>query len=133
METYKEKLIRVPNYKDSRGDICVIEFEKLYGFIPRRSYYISNVPLNKNRADHGHLELQQVFLPISGRFVIDISDKSGTRTYKLNSNSETLYVPKKKWRKLYNFSENCICLVYASLEYDLSDYYYDKEDFIKEL
>lgn len=91
-------------------------------FTIQRIYFIYNIPENAARGGHSHFNLEQYIVPISGKFDIKLTDGLQTEIITLDSPTQGLYISPGIWRELINFSEDAICLVYASLPYDEQDY-----------
>ena len=126
--------IKIPYFEDHKG---LLEFlshgDDSMPFDFKRIYFIKNVPKGQVRGAHGHINLQQVFIAISGSFQIDVEEALGSSTVVMSDSKFGLHVPKNSWRELSNFSSDAICLVLASEKYDAQDYYFDKEEFFAEI
>ena len=70
-------------------------------------------------------------IAMSGSFNITVDDGHETRQFHLNRSYQGLYIPPMIWRDLDNFSSGSICMVLASDYYDESDYFSDRDDFIR--
>jgi len=123
-------IIDLPKYADSRGNLSVIEGGINTPFDIRRIYYLYDVPDGFARAGHGHKELQQVFIAISGSFDVIVDDGFTRKKIHLDRPEQGLYIPKMMWRDVENFSSDAICLVLASCRYDKEDYYHDYDEFV---
>ncbi len=123
------KIIDFPKYADPRGNLSVIEGGVHIPFDIKRVYYLYDVPGGSSRAGHGHKELQQVFIAMSGSFDVIVDDGRERKTFSLNRSYHGLYVPKNMWREVENFSSGGVCLVLASTVYDADDYYHEYAGF----
>ena len=110
------------------GIISVLEKENL-PFVPKRTYWIYDVPTKTKRGGHYHYQLEQVIIAISGVLNITLEDTSGVK-YKfiLEKPNEYLHIPKGYWRDIF-FEKNTILYCIASEEYDENDYVRDYRDF----
>jgi hypothetical protein len=124
------RLIELPKFHDPRGNLSVIESGQHVPFDLKRVYYLYDVPGGSSRAGHGHLELQQFFIAMSGSFDIIVDDGYNRKKVHLNRSYYGLYVPGMMWREVENFSSGGVCLVLASTHYDPKDYYFDYEEFV---
>lgn len=106
-------LIKLPVFNDKRGFLTV--WDRDVPFIPKRAFWIYSVPENQTRADHGHLECEQVIFAVSGSFTVN-----NTRLF---NPSVGLYVPVNEVIKLRDFTPNAICLVLCSEFYEADDIY----------
>ncbi len=130
----------------TRLDACeIVNLEKidnpegslspLYGglhvpFEIERVFYLYDVPGGAERGGHAHRALQQFIVAASGSFSVTLDDgKESRRTVTLNRSYNGLYVPSMIWTQLTNFCSGAICLVFASMTYDESDYIRDYHEF----
>ncbi len=125
------KLIDLPKITDPRGNLSVIESEVHVPFDIKRVYYLYDVPGGSSRAGHGHKELQQLIVAMSGSFDVIVDDGHERKKFHLNRSYYGLYIPKLMWREVENFSSGGVCLVLASTLYDRADYYHDYGDFVR--
>jgi WxcM-like, C-terminal len=107
----------------------------LYGgihvpFAIKRVYYLYDVPGGADRGGHAHRMLQQLIVAVSGSFAVTVDDGQTRRTVALNRSYYGLYVPNLIWREVDDFCTGAVCLVFASLPYDESDYIRDYQDFL---
>jgi dTDP-4-dehydrorhamnose 3,5-epimerase-like enzyme len=126
----KCKLIELSKHPDPRGNLSVIEGGIDIPFDIRRVYYLYDVPGGAARAGHGHRELQQIMIAMSGSFDVTVDDGYERQKIHLNRSYQALYIPKMMWREVDNFSGGAVCLVLASTLYDAADYYHDYSDFL---
>ena len=121
--------IDLPVVHDRRGNLTYIEGGRHIPFDIRRVYYLYDVPGGASRAGHGHRELEQVIVAMSGSFDVIVDDGRDRETFHLNRSYFGLYLPKMVWREVDNFSSGAVCLVMASTLYDEADYFRDYEEF----
>ena len=124
------QIIDLPQIKDNRGNLSVIESLNQIPFEIKRVYYLYDVPGGSERGGHAHKNLEQLIIAISGSFDVILDDGITSKNYHLNRSYYGLYVPKMTWRELNNFSSNSVCLVLASNFFSEDDYYRKYEDFI---
>jgi len=124
------KLIDLPKHHDPRGNLSVIEGGIHVPFDIKRVYYLYDVPGGSSRAGHGHIELQQFFIAMSGSFDVIVDDGYERKKFHLNRSYYGLYVPGMMWREVENFSSGGVCLVLASTLYAPKDYYHDYDEFV---
>jgi len=97
----------------------------------KRVYYLYDIPGGFNRGGHGHKDLQQLIVALSGSFDLIVDDGSVKRTFHLSRPNVGVYMPAGLWRELDNFSSGSICFVLASHKYDENDYFRDYEKFVE--
>lgn len=126
----KPTLISVPSHKNELGSLGVIEKREVFPFEIQRLYYLFDVPGGATRGSHAHKQLNQLIIPISGSFDVELDNGKAKERFNLNSATTALTVPPGYWRTLENFSSGAAALVLASLIYDENDYIRDYEEFI---
>lgn len=119
------------HHSDRKGNITVIENRKELPFDVERVYYLYDVPGGEARGAHGHKELRQLIVAVSGSFDITIDDGEVKRTITLNRPYQGLMIVPGIWRDINNFSSGAICLVLASHKYDENDYIRDYNEFLE--
>lgn len=122
MTTRSGTFLQIETVSDKRGSLSFIENCKRAPFEIKRVYYIYDVPSNENRGAHAHKKLRQIFIAISGSFVLKLFNGIREKEYFLNDPSNGLYVGPNIWRTLYKFSSGAVVLVITSKEYDKDDY-----------
>ncbi len=114
---------------EGSGSIVFCEKSVSIPFIPRRVYYLYDVPNQAERGGHAHIELQQIMVAISGSFEVLVFDGSEEKVFILNQPNQGLYFPPGLWRELKGFSGGAICLVLASDGFAEQDYIRSKTKF----
>ena len=130
MSLKQSKIIDLPKISDQRGNLTFIEGSRHVPFDIKRVYYLYDVPGGSERGAHGHKELHQLMIAMSGSFDVTLDDGNNRRKFSLNRPYYGLYVPPMTWRELDNFSSGAVCMVLASDVYDESDYFREYSDFI---
>lgn len=125
------RIIELPKISDPRGNLTFVEANRHIPFDIKRVYYLYDVPGGSERAGHGHKQLQQLFIAMSGSFDLLIDDGHEKKKYHMNRSYYGLYVCPMIWRDLDNFSSGAVCMVLASDYYDESDYYREYQYFIE--
>ena len=122
-------LITLPINHQANGNLTSVSNGIEVPFDIKRVYYLYDVPGGFSRGGHGHLELQQLIVALSGSFDITVDDGKVKRTFHLSRPNVGLYMPSGLWRELDNFSSGSICFVLASIDYDEKDYFRDYDKF----
>ena len=130
MEKNIPHIIDIFTHSDQRGHLGVIE-EKDIPFAIKRIYYLYEVPDNEVRGVHAHKQLQQIMVAMHGSVDVTLTKDGKEYKFTLDNPNKGLYVPPMTWRELNNFKNGAVCCVLASLEYDIEDYIFDKNEFLK--
>jgi hypothetical protein len=123
-------MVELPINHQANGNLTAVSNGVQVPFDVKRVYYLYDVPGGFSRGGHGHLELQQLIVALSGSFDITVDDGKVKRTFHLSRPNMGLYMPSGLWRELDNFSSGSICFVLASIEYDEKDYFRDYDKFV---
>ena len=129
MKIEEARIIDLPKFLDSRGNLS---FAEEYGQVPfriERTYWIYDVPGGEKRGGHAYRENREFIIALSGSFDVVLDDGRERRTFSLNRSYYGLYVPEGLWREMENFSTNSLALVIASTPYTTEDYIYDYGQF----
>ena len=105
------KIIQLPKFLDSRGNLSFVEQKNHIPFEIKRTYWLYDVPGGEDRGGHAYKENQEF----------------ERKVFTLNRSYYGLLVPKGLWREMNNFSTNSLALILSSTKYDPNDYvrYYD--------
>ncbi len=125
------RLVELPKVQDNRGNLTFIEGKRHIPFEIKRVYYLYDVPGGAFRGGHGHRELQEFIIAMSGSFTVVIDDGRSKRKFPLNRSYFGLYVPTTLWRELEDFSSGAVCTVLASTPYNEADYIRDYREFLE--
>lgn len=125
------RIIDLPKFLDRRGNLSFVEEFKHIPFKIERTYWIYDVPGGEARGGHAYKENQEFIIALSGSFDVVLDDGKERKTFHLNRSYYGLYVPKRIWREMNNFSTNSLALILASTPYNEEDYVYDYEEFKK--
>ena len=125
------RIIQLPKFLDTRGNLSFVEQEKHIPFVIRRTYWLYDVPGGECRGGHAYRENQEFIVALSGSFDVILDDGTEKKTFTLNRSYYGLYVPKGLWREMENFSTNSLAMILSSTDYDANDYVRDYDEFLK--
>lgn len=125
------RLLRLPSFRDLRGDLVAVEFEKDLPFVPSRQFFVYHVSGHKVRGEHAHRVCRQILSALSGSVNVRINDGVTTREVCLDSPAWGLLLEPLVWGTQYKFSPEAVLAVYASHPYDDADYIRDYDDFLR--
>ena len=124
------KIITFFKREDIRGVLIPIESYKDVPFNIERVFFIKNID-EYPRGFHAHMRTEQILVPVSGSFRVELTDGQDVQTYNLTIDNEGLYIPVGIWLKMYDYSSDCIIFVICSYEYEESEYIRNVGDFLK--
>lgn len=125
------RMYEIPHFCDLRGDLNVLEFEKILPFPVRRMFYTYNVGSTDVRGEHAHKVCEQFLLAIHGSLHVIVDDGTHREEYVLDSPSHGLHLPAGCWGVEYKHSPDCVLLVLASLPYQSDDYIRNYGEFVE--
>jgi UDP-2-acetamido-3-amino-2,3-dideoxy-glucuronate N-acetyltransferase len=126
-------LHRVQHVDDLRGDLTAIELEKQLPFLPKRAFFVHNVPSNRVRGEHAHKVCHQFLLCVHGSVSVIVDDGKKREEYVLDEPHIGIHIPPKVWGIQYKYSDNAVLFVLASHEYDADDYLRDYDEYLEYL
>ena len=130
MSLAKVGWIELPTKIDPRGALTIVGHDEI-PFSIARLFYAHKVPdLSIVRGGHAHRVTEQFVLPVSGQFMLDLTDGKTTNTYVMDTPDRGVYIPPMIWDRLYSFSKDAVCLVLASTQYTESDYIRKWDDYM---
>ncbi len=124
-------LMKLPQFKDLRGELVPVEFEKDLPFIPKRQFFVFGVPGGKVRGEHAHKKCKQFLCAIRGSLNVVLDNGVHATEVILDAPSKGLYLPAGIWGIQYKFSADAILAVYASDSYDADDYIRSYDDYLE--
>ena len=124
------KIIELPKFLDSRGNLSFAENFKQIPFEIKRTYWLYDVPGGVGRGGHAEINNEELVISLSGSFEILVDDGTEQKTFTLNRSYYGLYIPKGLWREIKEFSTNALALEFGSIPYDVNDYIRNYDAFL---
>jgi UDP-2-acetamido-3-amino-2,3-dideoxy-glucuronate N-acetyltransferase len=124
------RLYNLPLVPDLRGSLSVAEYEKQIPFMPKRCFWVFDVPSREVRGEHAHKALHQYLICVKGSVSVVLDDSKARAEVVLNQSNLGLHIPPKVWGIQYKYSPDAVLLVLASDAYDASDYLRNYEEFL---
>lgn len=122
-------LYQLPFVHDMRGDLSVVEYEKYIPFLPKRCFWVFDVPSTEIRGEHAHKTLHEYLICLRGSISVVLDDGVVRKELVLDRPNIGLYLPPKVWRVHYKYSQDAVLLAFASAPYDPGDYIRSYEEF----
>lgn len=123
-------LIDVQDIINGSGRIGVVEASKQLGFNVKRLYFLHALRDGSERGAHAHRELRQCMIAMHGSFSIELEGNGKSYKFTLDRPTQALMIPPGYWRTLSGFSNDAVCSVLASHEYNEADYIRDYASFL---
>lgn len=101
-------MVKLPTFRDTRGNLTV--WDKDVPFIPKRVFWIYDVPAGFERGKHSHERCEQVIFAVHGSFMVN--DR------RLYNPALGLHIPTGVEVRLWDFSPGAVALVLCSEHYD---------------
>ena len=125
-----DPLVRADVHEDARGRLFVVPTGAM-PFIPRRVFWIRDVPAGTERGGHAHVSCAEVVFAVSGSVEICVDDGRGLRrTFVLDRPDAGLFIGPEVWCELRHFHPGTVCLVLASEAYQPEGYINDYDEFL---
>lgn len=125
------KIVELPKFLDTRGNLSFAEQNNHIPFEIKRTYWIYDVPGGESRGGHAYRNNKEFIVALSGAFDIVVDDGQQKKVITLNRSYYGLYIPAGLWRVIENFSTNSLALEFGSEHYQKDDYIRDYELFLK--
>jgi len=113
------RLVDVPRFGDSRGQLFPFQRMQPVPFVPVRAFIIAEVPEGKHRAQH-LLSCEQFLWMVAGSCHAMVRDGplgGDERHFRLSERGPGLYLPKGVWLDLSEFAPASILLCLAAADY----------------
>ena len=121
------KLIEFPYFKESNGDLVVVEGD----IIPFNVSRVFTVRASKGsvRGEHAHRHCSQLLICTNGAIEVKCDDNRITETYVLDKANFGLFIPPGIWGYQKYIEENTTLTVLCDLPYEEADYIRNYNDF----
>lgn len=126
------RLIPLTVAQDLRGSLAALEFSEM-PFTPRRFFSVFAVPSADVRGQHAHRACEQFLVCLAGSVRCLVDDGNRRATYQLDGPTVGLHMPAMTWGTQFNYSNDAVLAVFASLPYDNADYIRDYNQFLEEV
>ena len=114
-------------FQEIEGTLGATEFGCI-PFTPQRFFWLSKVPPDSIRANHGHRSCHQLLICQQGTLKATITSGNSEISVHAMSVGTTLHLPPLHWLELSNFSHDAVLGVLASESYDKYEYINSREE-----
>jgi len=123
------RLIPITVANDLRGSLAAVELGRDLPFAPARFFAVFGVPSKDVRGEHAHRECAQVLICLRGSVRCIVDDGMKRDVVQLSRADTALYMPPMTWGSQFDYSDDAVLGVFASLPYDGDDYIRDYDEF----
>ena len=125
------RLINLPLIEDMRGNLSVAEIEQGLPFLPKRCFWVFDVPDKRVRGEHAHRLQSQFIVCVKGSVSVVVDDSVSRMEIQLDRPNRGILVPPMVWSLQYKYSSDAVEIVFASDIYDADEYIRDYDEYIK--
>lgn len=123
------KRIQLQMHGDVSGMLVALEGNKNVPFDIKRVYYLLKTKPDTHRGLHAHRTLKQLVIAVRGSVKFSLDDGFEQMEVTLDNPAQGLLLDSMIWRKMYDFTEDCVLVVLADQLYDPADYIRDYAEF----
>jgi len=123
------ELIHQRRFSDPRGTLDLMETSKDLPFPPKRFFWVFGVPEGSERGFHAHKTGQQVLFCLDGAIELTLRNHDSEESIVLHSGGPGVWMKNMVWAQQKFLSEEALLFVFASNEFDESDYIRDFGEF----
>lgn len=117
---------------DERGHLVVMEGMRDIPFEIKRVFYIYGSDATVIRGRHANKRTEFVLINVSGQSKVKVKDGKGNEEIFLLDRPHTgIYLPRLIWKEMYDFSADSVLLCLASEYYDVAEYIYNYDEYVK--
>jgi dTDP-4-dehydrorhamnose 3,5-epimerase-like enzyme len=124
------KLVEIPNFKDDRGGLSVVQSGLDIPFEIARIFYTYGADSTSKRGAHAHRTCWQMLICVTGYMQVESTDSHSGKVFELDSPNKGLLIPPLIWSTQFSYSEGAVCLALASELYSEDEYIRNFEDFL---
>lgn len=115
-------ILTIPQFKDDKGSVVVMDkIQELLPFTVKRVFFIT-AKLDTPRGNHRHIRTVQAAMCIHGQCTISVNDGEKKQDFLLDDPDKCLILTTSDWHMMHSFSENAVLCVFASENFDSTDY-----------
>ena len=96
----------------------------------KRIFFVKDVPVGTIRGNHAHYKTKQILYCMNGQIEVILFDGAKEESQIINK-YEYVYVDNLIWDSQRFMTKGAILFVMATTNFDLKDYIFDKEEFIR--
>jgi len=118
----KIKKIKIKSFKSVSGKLIPVSFDKKFPFSIKRIFFLYGIK-KKIRGDHAHKKCSQLFMPITGKMILNIKTPYSEKRFIIGKDSKyAILVPPKYWCSVKFIKKKSILMVMNDRYYEFNDY-----------
>ena len=118
----KIRRFKIKTRTSKTGELIPINFDKSLPINVKRIFFLYGKK-NVTRGNHAHKKCSQLFIPLLGKFILEIKTPYSQRKIMLNQKSKiSLLVPPKYWCSVKFIKKNSLLMVACDQYYNANDY-----------
>ena len=125
------ELVAQRRFIDERGALNLLEASRELPFTPKRVFWVTGVPKGSERGFHAHKTGNQLLFCVQGSILLSLKTHAGDETILLSPEGPGVWMKNMIWGEQTFLTEDSVLLVFASNEFDESDYLRDFDEFLK--
>jgi dTDP-4-dehydrorhamnose 3,5-epimerase-like enzyme len=129
----KVRLIEFKQNTDDRGSLIAIESGNSINLKIQRVFYMYGMEPGTIRGQHANKISTMCFIVIKGRCKILVDNGTENETYTLENPAKGLICEPMTWKKMYDFSPDCILMALCDTNYNSGEYITDYGEFKREV
>ena len=106
----KARIIPLGKIRDKRGNLSVIEDNKLLPFTIARTYWVYDVPGGESRGGHAYRKSEEFIIALSGSFDLYIHNGKEEQIIHLDRCNKGVYIPAGTWHTLRSLESGTVIL-----------------------
>lgn len=124
--------VSLPKIEDPRGNLSFVQRGVGIDFTPARVYWVYDMPGGTIRHGRALKNTSEFIIPLSGSMTVRHTSPDGlyADTF-IHEADRGVLLPPMTWRQVDGFSTNAVMTVLASSRYDVRDYFYEKEEYLR--
>ena len=129
----KIKKFKIKAHTNATGKLIPFSFNEQFPIKAKRVFFLYGKK-NKIRGEHAHKKCSQLFIPIFGKFILNIKTPKMTKKIVINHMLKTgVLLPPKYWCGVKFLNKNSILMVVCDKYYNFNDYLENFNDYKKYL
>lgn len=123
-------LVALKSAVDVRGSLAVAQLGDQLPFVPRRLFFVYDVPSREVRGEHAHRVQEQLLVCVKGACAVVVDDGESREELRLDAPERAVHIQPLVWGIQYRFTPDAVLVVAASGEYDPDEYIRDYDEFL---